>query len=328
MVIISREAIKSAQIKLNNFKNFIGYRTRLLKKIFFNGKCPPIKNDFSLALPFNFSFDFGHQLNKIGVVCHIFNIEIADEMLGYLLNITFQCDLYVSTDTKEKCFIIKEKFKKWKMGSVLVRVSENRGRDISHKYITFSDVFDKYRILLFLHSKKTQALDGAEEWRKNLFYTLCGSEDIVNNILFIFEQFKDIGIIFPQHYTKIRKYVTWNDSYFISKKLAARMGIKIWPRRTLDFPAGSMFWARSDALHPILRLNLAMIDFPPELGQTEGTIAHALERLPLFACEKAGYKWIKVSTRNFCDLNETAIAVDKLDDLNMYLKNYLYNLMY
>ena len=51
-----------------------------------------------------------------------------------------------------------------------------------------------------------------------------------------------------------------------------------------------MSWARSAALRPLLDLGLTFDDFPDEKSQTNGTMAHAIERLFLFVCERAGFK--------------------------------------
>lgn len=43
------------------------------------------------------------------------------------------------------------------------------------------------------------------------------------------------------------------------------------------FFAGTMFWARLDAIAPLLRFR--SLDFEPEFGQRDGTLPHALERM-------------------------------------------------
>ena len=59
------------------------------------------------------------------------------------------------------------------------------------------------------------------------------------------------------------------------------------------FVAGSMFWFRPDALLLFSSLT-SPEEFEPELGQIEGTLAHALERLTIIAARGAGYDFVEI----------------------------------
>ena len=116
--------------------------------------------------------------------------------------------------------------------------------------------------------------------------------------------------------------MNWAGVFPQARRLANRMGIELRPNQIIDFAAGSMFWARSAALLPILSLNLGYEDFPQETGQTDGTIAHILERLLLYSCEKAGYDWLKVSTKQFCDTPQTLFAVKEPQDFDRFMEEH------
>lgn len=56
-----------------------------------------------------------------------------------------------------------------------------------------------------------------------------------------------------------------------------------------------MFWFKPKSLLPIFESDLTFEGFPAELGQTDGTLAHAIERSFLYIAESTGYSWVKVS---------------------------------
>ncbi len=228
-------------------------------------------------------------------MCHLFHAEMALEVRYYLRNLPTPADLYLSTDTDEKRGIVQAAFADWDRGSVELRVMPNRGRDIAPKLIGFADVYAGYDLVLHLHSKKSDHATFLTPWRSFLFENLLGSAAVVSSIFDAFARLPDLGMVAPQHYEAIRRWLGWNGNFNQARSLAQRMGIILSPRRALDFPSGSMFWARPAALQPLLDLNLTFDDFPDEGAQLDHTPAHVIERLYFYCCERSGHTWMKVA---------------------------------
>lgn len=297
----------------------IALRQRVMRR--WQGHSWPRDEDVALALPFAFDLSAVRAPERgIVIICHLFYPEIADDLRALLGNVPFPADLFLSTDTEAKRTALRESFADWPAGSLEVRLSPNRGRDIAPKYITFADVYAHYELVLFIHGKKSLKADGdgGNDWRSLLYGTLAGSPDIVRSIVALFAQRSDIGIIAPQHYSLIRDFIHWDENFGHARRLARRFGVTLSREQPVDFAAGSMFWARTAAVRPLLDLGLTYADFPRERGQVRRTIQHAIERLMFVVAEHAGYGWAKVAVPAHCPGDLTVIAVDSpatLDDV-------------
>ncbi|TIW18330.1 MAG: hypothetical protein E5V81_18090 [Mesorhizobium sp.] len=117
-------------------------------------------------------------------------------------------------------------------------------------------------------------------------------------------RFSYVGIIAPQHFPFIRPWIHWAGCKELAGALAKRMRVELETLENIDFPSGSMFWARPQALKPLLDLNLAATDFPEESGQLSLTNAHAIGRLFFVSCEVAGLKWLKIAILQWHPSNE------------------------
>lgn len=253
-----------------------------------------------LALPLKSAFvlndisDEDVELPKdVAVHAHIYYVDLATEIQLYLANIPVKIYLYVTTDTFEKAKIIEDCF--LKMENILkfdIRVTENRGRDILPMLVELGAKLAQHEIVLHIHTKKsphnTWELGG---WRRHLMESLLGNPQRVTAILRQFLQNKNLGILFPDPFHPVKKLLNItphvNDGNIL--KLLRLAGKRKGELDKIDktfFPAGDMFWFRGKAIQPFVDMKLSNLDFEPELGQVNITMAHAIERMfPYFAGE-------------------------------------------
>ena len=250
------------------------------------------ENDFALKIPLDFA---APPVNlKVAAVVHIFYPELAAEMKTLLLNIPCAVDVFISTTSPEKKSAIEKTFADFDKGRVVVKVFPNRGRDIAAAFVGFKNIYKDYDVCVHIHGKKSaHAENRLAGWRDYLYKNLLGSPEIVSGILQILSD-KKVGAVFPQYFNPIRPFINWGENYLLTKNYLRELGIEIDNRNLIEFPAGSMFWFKPEALAPLLNSDLTFDDFPEECGQVDGTIAHAIERAFLFIVEASGFIWIKV----------------------------------
>ena len=156
-----------------------------------------------------------------------------------------------------------------------------------------------------------------------IFEQLLGNQEIVENTLGLFNAYRHLGIVAPSHFEPILFAANWGPNLKGASALAQRMDIKIDESGALDFPSGSMFWARPQAIQPLLNLKFSYDDFEPENGQTDGALGHQIERLFYFACEKAGYSWLKIVRPEFLKYRLKFISAQTRSDIEALMEQRL-----
>ncbi|WP_337271395.1 rhamnosyltransferase WsaF family glycosyltransferase [Oryzifoliimicrobium ureilyticus] len=287
---------------------------------------PTNKEDYAFSVPF--SYKLKHPAHRpVAVIIHCFYVDLLQEIISYISNIPGVVDIFISTDSLQKADTIKEILRRYSRGNVTIRVFPNRGRDVAPLFVGFRDVYEHYDLFLHLHTKKSpHGGEGLVSWREYLFENLCGSEAVVQSV---FELFQDptIGVVFPQHLFELRGALNWGYDFEIAKALLEHIGVKLDKDRVLEFPSGSMFWARSAAVKKLLDLDLKFDDFPAEEGQIDGTLAHAIERSLLIFAEAAGFEWRKIVQATRYPMKETVLPVSSPGDLSRLRSKVYFSLL-
>ena len=193
------------------------------------------------------------------------------------------------------------------------RIYENRGRDILPFLRVANELADSgEELVLKLHTKRsTHRVDG-DIWRRDLLDKLAGPAN-VQRLYRAFAEFPRLGMIAPEgHVLTTRLYWGWNEENV--HYLCRRMGIAGAESSPEVFVAGSMFWARLDALRPLLDLHLDEAEFEAEGGHVDGTMGHAIERVMALAVKQAGLYLASTSQPSVeCDAPEGQLYLRRFD---------------
>lgn len=264
-------------------------------------------SDYCIQVPSYFPVEFNFN-ETIAAIIHVFYVDLMEEILVYIANIKVKVDLYISTNSDDKKKEIEKFLANYINGNVVVKVFENKGRDVAPTFIGFRDIFTRYKYFIHLHTKKSLTSSLGNEWRQYLLDTLVGSEDIVNTILWQLSQ-PQIGIVFAQHFDYVRDYLDWGDeTFFLIQNLLSKSDINITQSNHLEFPSSTMFWGKTAAIRKLLDAGICFDDFSEEDNQVSNTLAHAIERAILFYVEDAGYQWIKIGRTDLLKNKKNVLA--------------------
>ncbi|MFZ2545278.1 MAG: rhamnan synthesis F family protein [Candidatus Saccharimonadales bacterium] len=228
------------------------------------------------------------KTSSIAVVLHLYHTDTWEEIFAKklkCLNNRTAFDLYVTMPLVNEPYIevIRKTFP---LANILI--VPNRGRDVL-PFIKTAIILNKqgYSKVLKIHSKKSKhredfIAEGGDAWLTNTLDTLIPEDDSVLNTVIKKVQDKRTGMIGTQEYYYPLKMYLGNNREDIDRILKSinnnlLKGDTSKVVNDIGYFGGTMFWIDLHAIRDVL--SIAMSNFPKEAGQTDGTIAHALERV-------------------------------------------------
>ena len=226
---------------------------------------------------------------------HLHYPDLADGILERLALNTCRLDLFVSTDSEAKAADLERRFSAFRRGPVVVGVGPNRGRDIGPMLTLFGQALRGYEVVGHIHGKRSLALTSVglstsvgTRWYEFLLQHLIGGRSAMADlILGRFATAPDLGLVFPED----PNLTGWSLDRDLAVGLAASMDPAMVVPPSIDFPIGTMFWMRPQALAPLFDLGLDWPDYPPEPVPIDGTMLHAIERLLPVICTHQGFRF-------------------------------------
>jgi lipopolysaccharide biosynthesis protein len=197
-------------------------------------------------------------------------------------------DLYLSTPLQQ-LESVAELLKAQGWRRVRLFGLDNRGRDQAPflLHLLPAALREGHEVFVKLHTKRSSHLSDGEAWAKHLFDSLA-SPKALQHCLERLQHNPGLGLLAPAG-TLMPCSVALSANVDHLLTLCTHWGVSPATLLQQRFIAGSMMAGRLKALQPICQLGLQLADFEPEQGQTDGTLAHAMERW--LCCSSAAQGW-------------------------------------
>jgi glycosyltransferase involved in cell wall biosynthesis len=220
----------------------------------------------------------GVPLPTLCVHAHCFYPELLAELIPGFRNLPSGAHVVVTVASDaDREFAAKLLARTLPERSRDVRTVPNRGRDLGPFIVGCRDVWERYDIVLHLHTKSSPHVSWGSEWRRYLFDQTLGSPELIRAVLSRFSADASLGCLYPRNFHHIRRYTRQDENRATTEAVMGRLGYGI-PALGRDYPAGSMAWYRTRALATLATRLPNLDSFDQESGQLDATLAHALER--------------------------------------------------
>jgi len=229
---------------------------------------------------------------KAALHIHLHYSEMAVEIFSRLKDSEVNPDLFISVTSEDGKIDVEKELQAYSLLCKEIKIVPNRGRDIGPLLTGYREIFGSdYDFVGHVHGKKSVTLGGntGSAWAVFLYENLLGGKcKMMDLILGNMARDTTLGLVFPDD----PHAMGWNKNRDHAVTLANKMSLNIEiPISSLNFPVGTMFWCRPDALKPLIDLNLAWSDYPEEPVPYDGSALHAVERLLPLVTKNQGYRY-------------------------------------
>jgi FMN phosphatase YigB (HAD superfamily) len=239
---------------------------------------------------------------SVAAVVHLYYADLINEVCAHLAHIPYRFSGYFAVPDVSMIESIKSSLIQHGADcETHFAVTPNRGRNFGGFLVEFRQALRAHDLFVHIHTKKSLRTGSEQsDWRRHLFDGLLGDRRKVATILSRFAEDPRMGLLFPVTYEGMPAWCHhWLRTSPRVGQISNMLGISGMPHRGLiDFPIGSMFWARSSAFAPLLDFEWQYDHFEPEPMDDDGTMAHVLERMLGNLCQVNGYDYLEFSSSN------------------------------
>ena len=238
----------------------------------------------------------GNKL-RAALCMHLFYLDMLEDSLAYAENAPESMDIYVTTATEDRKEAIEKAFSSLP-NRLEIRLVENRGRNESALLVGLADIMRDYDFICFYHDKKTASIEPHSIGRSSLYklqQCTLPSKTFAFNVIETFLRNPRIGLLCPPEANHSFFSRTagneWGPNFSRTKNLYDQLKLTapIAEDKPPVAPYGSVFWFRCAAMRRLTEEEWSYDMFPPEPGEEDNTLLHAIERIYPFVIQSDGY---------------------------------------
>jgi rhamnosyltransferase len=262
--------------------------------------------------------------SKVAIHLHALHHDITIKYLEFLNNVSFDYDLYITTNSELKKNQIIDNIKGTKMEKQTIKIivtQNNKGN--LFQWLSFAKELNKYDIVGYFH---TEMSAGIEEWYRTIWLKetfellLVPAETIITT----FQEVKNVGIIIPElpYYYQINPPVYYTDKNIILSlqslwnKMNCKKEINFKKLDTIIMPFGGMFWYRPAALLPLFQVDFFKDSIFNEPYHDFQTISRCIEGILVYIAWNENYDY-RIITSNE---SETSAFISNIQYNKIYRK--------
>jgi lipopolysaccharide biosynthesis protein len=219
---------------------------------------------------------------RFAVVVHVYYPELWPEIQQTIMRSGVDLDWFITiTDQGEPASLVVKQIRA-QLPSANVWLMPNHGRDIyPWLYLVNQGVLDPYQGVCKIHTKRSPHLHDGDKWRSQLFRDLLPLNK-THSLLEAFMNTAKAGVLTGFEHLRVG-HRWWGYNTEKSMQLLSRLNMDV-DINQLRFPSGSMYWIKAEVIEAMKALELTFDDFEEEVGATDGTMAHAFERIVGYLC--------------------------------------------
>lgn len=267
---------------------------------------------------------------KVGVIFYVYYKEETEFVLSYIRNIlSFRSIMILVVSPKSELLNFYEE--KLEHNNVRFLKHKNIGRSESALLVTCKPFLENIDVFCFVHDKNSYHIRPrliSYTFMEHCFVNLLGSKNYVLNVINKFIENKSLGMLVPPApvFSNYELCIEnpYGPSLEITRDLSRRIGCQSFDEAGLLIPFGGMFWARTDALKPLLNLNLQYESFPKEpIKLPDGTLLHGIERVYPLSAFRAGYTVNRIINSEYLSTHLNQIYFKLWNDQRRSIKQQL-----